>query len=123
MSYDLDFWRYKKDIYLDNQTVYKLCSQGKQVEGLEQLPIRSIIKDVRMEFDNWRMEETVMNFKNLNGKGTFEIFTTTQFVRFDCRGMDGLDMNRIIEIMVKYNCPLYDPQVPKRYDLRQIPIG
>ena len=123
MSYDLDFWKYKKDTYLDNQTVYKLCSQEEQVEGLEQLPICSIIKAVQMEFDNWRMEETLMNFKNPNGKGTFEIFTTTQFVRFDCRGIDGLDMNRIIEIMVKYNCPLYDPQVPKRYDLRQIPIG
>ncbi|MEP0480013.1 MAG: hypothetical protein ABJD23_07340, partial [Nonlabens sp.] len=78
----------------------------------------SIIEDVREEFHNWRIEETLNAFKNPNGRSSFQIFTTTQFVRFDCRGIDGLDMNRIIEIMLKYNCPLYDPQVPKRYDLR-----
>ena len=28
-------------------------------------------------------------------------------------------MNRIIDVMVKYECPLYDPQVPQRYDEKQ----
>lgn len=116
MSYDLDFWKYKKDIYLDNQDTYEKCSDKQIVEGLEDIPIESIIKNIQQEYISWKMKESNIDFENPNGKGAFQIFTTRQFIRFDCYGMEGEDMNRIIEVMNKYNCPLYDPQVPKRYD-------
>lgn len=34
----------------------------------------------------------------------------------DCYGMDGEDMNKFIDILFEYGCPLYDPQVGERYD-------
>ena len=43
---------------------------------------------------------------------SFQIITTEQFVRFDCYG--GIirgDINIIIDILLKYGCPLYDPQI------------
>ena len=116
MSYDLDFWKYKKGAYFDNQEVYEKCSDEQTVEGLENLPIESILEDIRMEFISWKMIESNIDFENPKGKGAFQIFTTKQFVRFDCYGMDGEDMNRIIDVMDKYDCPLYDPQVSQRYD-------
>lgn len=118
MSYDLDFWKYKNGTYLDNQEVYEKCSNEQNVEGLENLPVKSIIKDVQKEFFLWKMEESEIDFENPKGKGAFQIFTTKQFVRFDCYGMEGEDMNRIIDVMNKYDCPLYDPQVPQRFDQR-----
>jgi hypothetical protein len=116
MSYDLDFWKYKKETYLDHQDTYEKCSNEEIVEGLEDLPIDAIIADIQQEFMNWQMKESDIDFENPEGKGAFQIFSTKQFVRFDCYGMEGEDMNKIIEVMNKYDCPLYDPQVPKRYD-------
>ena len=114
MSYDLNFWKYKKDVYLNNQVVYEKCSEEENVEGLETLPIEDIIADIDKEFADWSIESN--DYKNPKGKGAFQIFTTPQFVRFDCYGMEGEDMNRIIDVMIKYECPLYDPQVSQRYD-------
>ena len=42
--------------------------------------------------------------------------TTSQSVMIDCYGMDGEDMNKFIDILFEYGCPLYDPQVGERYD-------
>ncbi|TPN82877.1 hypothetical protein [Aquimarina algicola] len=116
MSYDLDFWKYKKGIYLDNQEVYEKCSDAQTIDGLEDLPIESILRDVQKEFTSWKMNDSNIDFENPNGNGSFQIFTTKQFVRFDCYRMSGEDMNRIIDIMYEFGCPLYDPQVPQRYD-------
>lgn len=121
MSYDLNFWKYKKDIYLNPQEVYtKFCEGEKTIEGLEFLPIKAIIQDVKKEFEDWYLEESPSDiyFENPKGKGAFIMEKTTSwFIRFDCTySMSGEDMNRIIDIMLKYDCPLYDPQVPKRFD-------
>ena len=42
--------------------------------------------------------------------------TTPQFVRIDCYGMKGEDMNKFIDILDEYGCPLYDSQVGERFD-------
>lgn len=118
MSYDLDFWKYESGTYLDNQVVYEKCSNEQIVDGLENLPIESIIKDIQKEFFPWKMEESEVDFENPKKRGAFQIFTTKQFVRFDCYGMEGEEMNRIIDVMNKYDCPLYDPQVLQRFDER-----
>ncbi|WP_299256360.1 hypothetical protein [uncultured Aquimarina sp.] len=117
MSYDLDFWKLKKDTYLKNQEVYKKCSEEEIVDGLEDLPIDSILNDIQIEITDWKMKESNIDYENPNGSGVFQIFTTKQFVRFDCYGIEGEDMNLIIDVMDKYDLLLYDdPKVPQRYD-------
>lgn len=116
MSYDLDFWKYKTGIYLDHQEVYEKCSDEQIVEGLENLPLESILKNIQKEFIDWKIEDSNVHFENSNGNGAFQLFTTKQFVRFDCYGMESVDMDRLIDLMNKYECPLYDPQVTQRYD-------
>ncbi|MGL1935705.1 MAG: hypothetical protein OCD01_11825 [Fibrobacterales bacterium] len=116
MSYDLNFWKYKKEVYLDNQDVYEKCSEELIVDGLEELPIGAIILKTKEEFKDWIIDDSGVDFENQASDGAFQISTTRQFLRFDCYGMNGSDMNRIIEVMITFDCPLYDPQVPKRYD-------
>ena len=115
MSYDLNFWKYKNNVYLNNQEVYEKCSDGETVEGLDELPIIEIKKQIAKEFSEWFLESDF--FENPKGEGAFDVFTTSQFVRFNCSmKMQGEDMNRLIDVMLKHDCPLYDPQVPQRYD-------
>ncbi len=116
MSYDLSFWQYKKDVYLNNETIYKKCSNDEILEGLETLPTELILQDIKQEFELWLLDKNYLDFENPKSNGAFQITMTNQFVRFDCYQMQGEDMNKIIDIMDKYNCPLYDPQVPQRYD-------
>jgi len=116
MSYDLDFWKYKKGVSLDNQTVYlKACCDGENVDGLEDLPIDEILKKIDETFSSWEKLDKE-SYENSSGEGAFQIETTPQSVRFDCYGVTEDDMNLIIEIMYDFGCPLYDPQVPERYD-------
>ena len=51
-----------------------------------------------------------------DGEGSFNIFTTSQFVQFDCYDINKDDMNMLIDIMLEYGCRLYDPQIETRFD-------
>lgn len=117
MSIDLCFWRYEKGEYLDNDEVYRRCSGGEVVDGLETLPINDIIAAFGAEFDGWERSDNggVLMFDG-GENGMFELMTTPQFVRTDCRDMNYEDMNRIIDVMHDFACPLYDPSMPQRFD-------
>lgn len=114
MSYDINFWKYKEGVYLDNHEVYAAaCCDGKTVDGLEELPIDAILQRVAKTFSSW----TCLGPKDYEkeGGGSFQIYTTEQIVRFDCYYVTGDDMNRIIDIMLEFGCPLYDPQISTRF--------
>lgn len=118
MSMDLDFWKYKKGICLDNREVYlKACCDGEEIDALEQLPIEEILNKLAVVFKDW----TALDKNNYEkeGHGAFSIFTTLQIVRFDCYGMNGDDMNLLIDIMLDFGCPLYDPQISERFDVEK----
>jgi hypothetical protein len=85
------------------------------VDGLETLPIPEIVTAVNGAFSvGW--EHSDEESWEGGDRGVFQIFTTTQFFRFDLYGMEDEDINRLIEIGKNFDCPLYDPQVGKRYD-------
>ena len=113
MARDLNFWKYKENIYLDNQEVYEKLSDGDYVEGLETLPIQQILRDIEVTFKDWK-KESECNYQGEHG--AFQIFTTEQFVRFDCYNMHNDDLNKLIDVLLKYKCPLFDPQISERFD-------
>jgi len=113
VSMDLSFWKYKENVYLDNQEVNEILSSGDYVEGLETLPIQQISKDIEAAFKDWK-KESECDYQGEHG--AFQIFTTEQFVRFDCYGMYQDDLNKLIDVLLKYECPLYDPQISERFD-------
>ena len=115
MSVDLNFWKYKQGISLNHQDVYQAaCCNGEIIKGLRELPIADIIARIKEVFSHWNYQQE--NTFESDGTGAFEIFTTSQIIRFDCYGMDANDMNRLIDIMLKFGCPLYDPQINTRFD-------
>jgi hypothetical protein len=92
-------------------------SNGEHVDGLETLPIPEIVSAVNSAF-SFGWEHTDEESWEGGDRGIFQIVTTPQFFRFDCYGMEGEDMNRLIEVANNFECPLYDPQVKKHYDGR-----
>ena len=54
MDVDLNFWKYQKGVYLDNQQVYvTACCEGEEIEGLELLPISEIMEKLKTTFSSW----------------------------------------------------------------------
>ena len=113
MSYDMDFWRYKPGVSSDNQAVYEALSAGQQVEGLEDLPLPQILARLHEVLPGWKPtdEETWESDGRI-----FQIYTTPQFFRVDCYDLSEEEINAIISALGEFGCPLYDPQVGKRFE-------
>ncbi len=115
VMYELLFWRYLDEIYLNNQEVYEALLEKQEVEGLEILPIQLILNRISSVFSQWEKVDD-NSWKNNTGKGAFQIITTPQSIKIDCYGTEGKTMNKLVDILEEFKCPLYDPQVPERYD-------
>ena len=115
MSRHLAFWKYDEGVYLDNQKVYEeACCEEKYTEGLSVLPISDIIDKVNDVFTDYEKIEEC-NYES--EKGGFTVLTTKQTVLFECgRSMEEDELNKIIDIMLGFDCKLYDPQVSVRFD-------
>jgi len=95
--------------------VYEALVEKESVEGLEELPIQVILNRIASVFSKWEKVDEY-SFKNKEGVGAFHIITNTQSIQINCYGTEGKTMNKLCEIMEEFKCPLYDPQVPQRYD-------
>ena len=113
MGYDLNFWKYQPGKVLDHLETYQKLSDGKEVDGLEELPIEKITERVKQVFATWEQLDW-QTWQSANG--SFQIYVTPQLFRVDCYGMNGDDMNLFIDIGAEFGCPLYDPQVNQRFD-------
>lgn len=113
--YELVFWNYLDGIYLNHQEVYEAIEEQQEVEGLEELPTTVILNRINSLFSKWeRVDE--YSWKNNNGPGAFCVKTTPQSIKIDCYGTEGKTMDRLVDILEEFKCPLYDPQVPERFD-------
>ncbi len=113
--YELVFWKYNDEIYLNHQLVYEAIDEQQLVDGLEDLPITVILNRIENVFSDWeKVDEN--SWKNANGNGAFHIKTTTQSVKIDCYGTEGKTMDLLANTLEEFKCSLYDPQIPVRYD-------
>jgi hypothetical protein len=113
--YELLFWRYSEGIYLNHHEVYEALIEEQEVEGLEQLPVTVILNRIGSLFSKWEKVDD-NSWKNKEGKGAFQVITTSQSIRIDCYGTQGKAMDILVGALEEFKCPLYDPQVPERYD-------
>ena len=103
------------EVYLNHHEVYEALVEKEEVEGLEILPVEVIMNRINSVFSQWeRVDEN--SWKNNAGKGAFQVIVTPQSVKIDCYGTEGKTMNKLVDVMQEFKCPLYDPQVPERYD-------
>lgn len=75
--------------------------------------MNQICIDFKKEFSSWNSQDDGY-FEN--GDEAFQLMITKQFVRVDCYNLTEYNMNRIIDIMLKYECPLYDAAIDVRFD-------
>ena len=113
--YELLFWRYQEGIYLNHHLVYEALVEQEIVEGLEDLPVEDILNRLNSVFATWEKVDD-SSWKNTKGKGAFQVKTTQQSIQIDCYGTDGKTMNLLADTLEEFKCPVYDPQVPVRYD-------
>lgn len=114
--YELVFWKYLEEVYLNHHEVYETISEEQAViEGLEVLPVQVILNRIASVFSKWEKVDD-SSYKNNDGVGAFHIRTTPQSIKIDCYGTEGKTMDKLVNIMEEFKCPLYDPQVPERYD-------
>ena len=114
MARDLSFWKYKKNVVADDSEVYAKLSEGNLLESVDSLPVDEIYDEINTVYSGWNWK----NKYNLQiGEQMIEIFMTEQFVRFDCYNVTFDEMNKIIDIMSKYECPLYDSTISTRFEL------
>ena len=108
-------FRSLEEVYLNHHEVYEALVEREDVEGLETLSVEVIINRIASVFSKWeRVDEN--SWQNTSGKGAFQVISTPQSIKIDCYGTEGKTMNKLVEIMEEFKCPLYDPQVPERYD-------
>ena len=113
--YELLFWQYQDGIYLNHHLVYEALAEEQEVEGLEILPVAVILNRINSVFSSWeKVDEN--SWQNPKGKGAFQVKTTPQSIQIDCYGTEGKTMNLLADILEEFKCPLYDPQIPVRYD-------
>lgn len=115
MSRHFAFWKYDNGIYLENQKVYEeACCDGKIIDGLSVLPINDILCRVNEMFCDY---EKLDEYNYESAEGSFTIVVTEQTVLFDCSwSMPETELNKIIDVMLEFVCPLYDPQISVRFD-------
>ncbi|OCB78444.1 hypothetical protein [Flavobacterium crassostreae] len=113
--YELVFWKYQEGVYLNHQEVYENLEEQPQPEGLEELPVAVILNRIGSVFSKWEKVDA-NSWKNTTGVGAFHVKTTPQSIQIDCYGTQGKTMDKLVDIMAEFQCPLYDPQVPERYD-------
>ena len=113
--YELIFWQYQDQIYLNHHLVYEQLDEQQIVQGLQELPIQVILNRINNVFCDWQKVDD-NSYKNTKNSESFQILTTPQSIKIDCYGTHGETMDQLVEILDHYNCPLYDPQVPARYD-------
>lgn len=113
--YELLFWKYLEDVYLNHQEVYEALEVEPTIQGLEELPVQVILNRIGTVFSKWEKVDDA-SWKNSNGVGAFHVRNTPQSIQIDCYGTEGVTMDNLVGIMEEFKCPLYDPQVPARYD-------
>ncbi|WP_413998932.1 hypothetical protein ACMDB5_14265 [Flavobacterium sp. W1B] len=113
--YELLFWKYLDEVYLNHHEVYEAIEEKQTVEGLEELPVQVILNRIASVFSKWEKVDD-NSWKNNAGVGAFQVKTTPQSIQIDCYGTEGKTMDTLVDIMEEFKCPLYDPQVPMRYD-------
>lgn len=113
--YELIFWQYEDEIYLNHHEVYEALCDQETILGLKTLQTDVILNRISKLFIDWQKIDSD-SWQNEKTNAAFQIKTTLQSIKIDCYGTDGKTMDTLVAVLDEYHCPLYDPQIPARYD-------
>ena len=121
ISYDLAFWKQDNDHHVEPSAVYRSLIDGRAMAGLATLPIESILRDVVAALPGAVRESNPAGWETIDwvdedDQWSMQISWSDLHVLADCRQVPYEVANRIIGVLADFGCPLYDPQVDKRFD-------
>jgi len=114
MGRQLVFWKYEDGVYLDNQNVYEMICDEEGIDGLEDISKEDVLDRIKTEFSDY---DELDEYNYESSMGSFTVNFTEQSVLFDCSySLPETELNKMIDIMAEFDCPLYDPQIATRFD-------
>lgn len=117
MSYDIIFWKLEQPLSVPPVEIYRKLCQGQKVDGLSALPVNAICMRIKNLFAGFDPREKFPLIRT--STCSIEASWSSQHFRFDLRGDWGSVPQEIVQIMAEFECPMYDPQIDKRYDAQQ----
>jgi hypothetical protein len=122
MSYDLYFWNQNAKCESNPNEVMEALNNGIDIIGLERLPTDDILKKIKQAFPEISENKTTnpstpmqLLWDSPKDNSCFLIDWSNYHIGIEGHDVDGDIYNKIIDIMLEYNCPLYDPQTETRY--------
>jgi len=112
MARDLSFWKISNKTDMENSSIYAALSDEVYLDNVAEIPMEQIQNDFNEVFKDWESNNQFYE----KGEEAFELMLTKQFARTDCHGMTQGNMNKIIDILVTYDCPLYDSVIDVRFE-------
>ncbi|WP_295153742.1 hypothetical protein [uncultured Ruminococcus sp.] len=111
----MSFWKYEPDAVHNDENIYaQACEEVGNISGLQTLPTADILAEINRVFSDY---DKLDEYNYESGKGAFTVSVTPQTVTFDCVwSMGGDELNKLIDIMLGFGCPFYDPQLSTRFD-------
>lgn len=101
--------------------MYRSLIDHRPVEGVATLPIESILTELVVALPGSVRESNGagrewIDWVGEDDESSIQILWSDVHVYADCRNAEYEVVNRIIEVLADFGCPLYDPQVDKRFD-------
>ena len=115
MSYELCFWH--RDCPGDPLEVYRQVSDGLRPDGIPVIRSAELVGRVQQALLG-RRDETIASAGMCDietDDGALQLTWGPFYVRTDCYGLSAEKMNTVVDIAFDLDCPLYDPQVNKRF--------
>ena len=117
MSYDLYFWKQSTECSLPPETVLQRLSEQRTVEGIDSLPVETIVDRIKKEFPAIQeMGNSPIQFVWDDGpNGCFIAIPYSNYLCIESHQATTEVLNRLIEVSLELDCRLYDPQTGIRY--------
>lgn len=118
MSYDLCFWKQTPGLQADPRSTYLALIEGRPLDGIEPFAIDDFLARVETSFPEARRDQQNGNeilWLDADDALIFEISWSRAHVLAMLRTLDDSVANRLIDVALSVDAPLYDPQVDERF--------
>lgn len=110
MTAKLGYWKYKPGEYLDNEQVFALRGTGETADGLETLDTAEISSRICAALSAQSENGTI------RGEDGLAVTISDKFVYIECSERSSEHLDTVCEIMYELGIPMYDAQLPMRFD-------
>ncbi|MDB5174416.1 MAG: hypothetical protein JWN51_3189 [Phycisphaerales bacterium] len=121
MSYDILFWKQKRGFRAEPEVIYRDLLKPENLKGLQRLPVKQILGELKKLFSDFNQKERFPLVTT--DTGSIEPGWSEKHFSFTSRpgGSNEHEMHMLVRLMQKFGCPLYDPQLNKRFKLHDSP--